>query len=126
MGPVLSVCLPNTEITEPSKAVAIGKTTGEPFGFPVALQDGHTVAFRHVFNKFERWMQGCMEEQLAELFCARITYDATGETFTPGTIRYRCRRTFRGYLAHGLHKPLTEDDKTFINRHQKLVPEGWW
>lgn len=94
-------------------------------GFPVALQsDG--IAFRHGVGFFFRWAQGRLEEQLSEHFQVGITYDATDRTTEVGPKEFRSGRTFFDYLTRNFSKPLSFEDRAYIERFKTGVPEGHW
>ncbi len=123
-GPVWFVFIPNSAPTK-SEAPRFNKAQ-ENFRFPVCLQKSKTIAFRHVFNSFERWCQGCIEEELSDIFNSNVYYDSTDEFIKPYTRKYRSRKSFGGYLSRNLKKPLSEEDQNFIDRHKTITPEGWW
>ncbi len=122
-GPVWLVELPGTAVADEDLAMSRWLPPGEDVGFAVALQPGQ-VAFRHSSNRFERWAQGCIEEELADLYSVGVLYDATDETMPPGTRRYRVGKTFRDFLMHHLKR--CAEDEAYIERWKTITPEGHW
>ena len=86
-------------------------------------------AFRHAglgpSYDFARWAQGCVEEELAELWGKEILYDATDERYPPGTRRYRIGKGFRDFLLSQHEKP-DEIEAYIENRYKSVVPAGFW
>jgi len=125
-GPLWWVFIPYSAPPE-ADALKFGLAPNQDFGFSVALQGkGKTIAFRHPLNGFEHWAQGCIEEMLSEHFDRGITYDASGETTKVGPKQYRARRRYGTYLARNFTKPLSDGDKTWLDRFKSTTPEGWW
>jgi hypothetical protein len=125
-GPVWLMYLPDSAPVGNSGLV--GKAPGEDFGFTIALQnDGKVVYFRHHgLNHWESWARGCAAELFSEKINAPLEYGTTGIIYNPGVKSWRRRRTFIGYAARNMKKPLSKDDldfleRTFINH----APKGW-
>ncbi len=124
-GPRWFVFLPGTEKTGRAAVDAV-LADGDPVGFMVSLwTDGDVqhIAFPHGPNRFERWAQGRLEEQLADELGVGVLYDATDEIKPPGTCWYRADTTYREHMEHRFAK-LSDDDKAYIDRQMYCVPEG--
>lgn len=119
------VFLPGTE-KRGREARAAVLADGDPVGFLVQLEDGARFAFRHGPNRFERWAQGRLEEQMADDLGIGVLYDATDTVKQPGTCYYRTGRTYREHLASriGGGRPLTPEEDASIDREMYCVPEG--
>ncbi len=118
------IFLPGTEQTGQAAVDAV-LADGEPVGFMVELTDrGKRWSFRHGPNRFERWAQGRLEEQLADVLGAGVLYDATDEIRPPGTRWYRQGNTYREHMEHRFPKPLSDDDAAYIDRQMYCAPEG--
>ena len=129
-GPVWVVSLPGTasetKVTPPNLPWLL--VDDLDIGFLVAMQPG-MAAFRHAglgpSYDFARWAQGCVEEELAELWGKEILYDATDERYPPGTRRYRIGKGFRDFLLSQHEKP-DEIEAYIENRYKSVVPAGFW
>lgn len=122
-GTVWFVHLPGTALDEAGAREA-SFAPGQDFGFPVALQRGR-VAFRHGFNFFLSWAQGCIEEELADHYRKGVVYDATNRTTPPGT-RDRRKGSFYAYLRRNF-KTVTAADEAFFERSfRNQTPAGFW
>jgi hypothetical protein len=123
-GPVWMITLPGTA-GNPDEAGQRLLAPGEDVGFPVALQS-RAIAFRHSLNMFQVWAQGRVEEELADYYGHGIFFDATNRTQKAGTREYRKGKTFHDYLTRNLAKPLSAEDKAYIDSYKRLAPEGHW
>lgn len=128
-GPTWIVELPETLVLDEKEANRRLLAPGENVGFVVSIDEAnlaYTVAFRHSMNRFERWAQGCLEEELADRLGVGVTYDATDETRPPGTRLYRVG-TFYEFITREFDKPLSEEDRKYLDeRFADLAPEGFW
>lgn len=129
-GVTWEVFLPGTAITDEVEALNKWQAVGEDIGFPVALSaemQTATIAFRHSSHPFERWAQGCLEEELADHFKVGVLYDATDEVRKPGTRLHREPGSFKAYLSRNFAKPLTPEDEKYLNeRYAWTAPPGFW
>jgi len=124
-GPTWLVTLPGTAEQTEEGAMRRMRAPGEDIGFAVCL-GSRRIAFRHGPNMFESWAQGCVEEELADFYNRGIFFDATNRTQKPGARAYRQGKTFQEYLSRNLVKPLSDEDRAYIDRHKETVPEGFW
>ena len=128
-GPVWVVSLPGTApATKVAPANLPWFVDDLDIGFLVAMQPG-MAAFRHAglgpSYDFARWAQGCVEEELAELWGKEVLYDATDERYPPGTRRYRIGKGFRDFLLSQHEKP-DEIEAYIESRYKPFVPPGFW
>jgi len=98
-GPTLHVTLPGTsDVVAEYWGASNGDNPPEDVGFTLSLKNKRTIAFRHsTSSDFQRWAQGCVEEELSERLGAPLHYDAGPTTYPPGRREYRRGKTFREY-----------------------------
>lgn len=123
-GPVWIVELPGTA-RRGKEATKACLPSGENVGFAVALEE-HCIAFRHGPNNFEGWAQGCVEEELADLYGVGVEYDATGRIAPPGTRERREFKKFKDYIMRGFDEASADDLRFIEQRYRDIVPEGHW
>jgi len=117
------ISLPGTAPQDEAAARAALLPMGENIGFMVALMDhGRRVAFRHPPNAFERWAQGCIEEELCAGLGAPLVFDATGRSAHPGEREYSLSATYVEYLARRLGPPTSDADRSFYARYLAMAP----
>lgn len=120
------VHLPGTAVPENGMACTDdGRAFDEDIGFPVTLTTSR-IEFRHVPGQFPYWAQRRVEEQLSEYYGHGIYFDASGRTSKPGPKDYRVGKTFYDYLARNFQKPLSPEDRAFVDRYKVGVPKGHW
>ena len=130
-GPTFLVSLPGTaEVAWKSfSTLPFNAAEGCDIGWCVAIQAGGTVlAFRHgPLTEFERWSQGCVEEELSERLKAILHYDAGPITFKPGHREYRRGKTLREYLLRNFNGvPRDEKHAEYIARIESQTPAGFF
>lgn len=121
-GPTWQVTLPGTE--EDTGMVGF-RALGDRAGFTVALQD-RAIAFRHPLTPFDRWAQGCVEEEIADHFGRGVFFDSTGRTTRVNTREYRRGKTFQEYVTRNLKRPLSPEDEKYLEKFKQQVPPGHW
>jgi hypothetical protein len=124
VGPTWTVTLPGTGLPLPEANKRM-MAPDQDIGFTVSIND-RCVAFRHVPNHFETWAQGRVEEELAEYYGRGVFFDATSRTKAPKAREYRVGKTFQQYMARNFKKPLSAEDKTYLERYKMSAPEGHW
>ncbi len=115
----------------PGTAVSDGRhhqmADGEDWGFPVVLSaDQMLIVARSSPNPFERWASGRCTEELADRLGCGVTHDATNVILPPGTRLYRVGTTFQDYLSRNCKKPLSPENKAYIERYRDFAPKGHW
>lgn len=122
------VFLPNTAIADERAATEAVLAPGDDVGFSIEyVATRHRLKFRHSPNQFENWAQGVIAESLGEHFKTGVLYDATGQTFAGSHREYRRGRTFFEYAVRNFDKPLSEEDRAFVDKRFRFyAPEGHW
>ena len=127
-GPTLLVTVPGTSAcVDAYWGRANEGNPPEDVGFILALQNSRTIAFRHHPGMmFERWAQGCIEEELSERLKAPLHYDAGPTTYRPGRSEYRRGKTLREYVLRNFGgKVENAEHREIVESQMRGTPPGF-
>jgi hypothetical protein len=92
----------------------------EDYGFACWMKVDDVVEFRHPFDGWTRWAMDVFQQYLAQELGAFIRDDAVSGVEAPHPYQYK--KSYRQYLSRNFKKPLSVEDRQYLNRRMDSAP----